>query len=209
MFDGVFQNNGIDAFIFSLSCFFFALELPLGRPPALDLSSGVSCDWSLLEVFLAVFSEVSELSACPWGNKEDTTDDSDVFVNLISVIFFYRCPWHSFHQSIISYFDSNRMQRCNPMLIRVTALAQPFAAISVMDISGGNQVSNCQIDCSFVCCLSDLFWVFFLEKSGLAHGDRWIDRTIVGRIIWLGTRSIVNDVPCVVAIFDTINSYVD
>jgi hypothetical protein len=71
------------------------------------------------------------------------------------------------------------------MLILVTALAQPFAAISVTEISGSNQVSNCQIDCSFVCCLSDIFLVFFLEKSGLAHGDRWIDWTTLGRyLIW-------------------------
>jgi hypothetical protein len=66
-------------------------------------------------------------------------------------------PLPLFSSEHCKLFDSNRMQRCNHMLIRVTALAQPFAAISVMDISGSNQVSNCQIDCSFVCCLLDLF----------------------------------------------------
>ncbi len=58
------------------------------------------------------------------------------------------------------------------MLIRVTALDQPFAAISVTDISDCNQVSN--INCSIVYCLADLFLVFFFENSGLALWDRWI-----------------------------------
>jgi len=35
----------------------------------------------------------------------------------------------------------------------VIALDQPFATISVTDLSGCNQVSNSNIDCSFVCCL--------------------------------------------------------
>ena len=71
------------------------------------------------------------------------------------------------------------------------ALDQPFAAISVVDLSGCNQVSNSNIDCSFVCCLADLFLVFFLDKSGLAHGDGFIDRmtrpwAVGGLNEWIG-----------------------
>lgn len=65
----------------------------------------------------------------------------------------------------------------------MTALDQPFAAIGVTDLYGCNQVGNSNIDCTFVYCLADFFGVFSLDKSGLAHGDGWIDQmTTMGRM---------------------------
>ncbi len=56
------------------------------------------------------------------------------------------------------------------MLIRVTALGQPFAAGRAMDIPGCNQVRYSHIYRSITCCLADLFGVIILKTSGLAHG---------------------------------------
>jgi len=48
----------------------------------------------------------------------------------------------------------------------VTALNQPFAAISTTDLSGCNQVSISNIDCSFVAA-----WRIFLS---VLLGENWI-----------------------------------
>ena len=64
------------------------------------------------------------------------------------------------------------------MLVQLVALCQSLAAVGVTYVDGCNQVSNRHINCSFDCNFANLFLVFFVKKSGLAHGDQRMDGLI-------------------------------